>query len=54
MQVNRPIWIFLGLLMVGVVLSHAQENDYSAKMIAEIKAKAETGNAEAQLELAKC
>jgi TPR repeat protein len=54
MQVNRPIWIFLGLLLVAVVTSRAQENDYSAKMIAEIKAKAETGNAEAQLELAKC
>jgi TPR repeat protein len=51
MKANRQIAIFLGLLLIVAVPARAQENEYSGKMIAEIKAKAEAGDATAQCDL---
>ena len=53
MKTNRMNWVLL-FLMLGVAASfqlHAQQNEFDRKLIEEIKAKAEKGDAQSQFEL---
>ena len=51
MKANRLRWFLLSLLAIGVFQSPAQQSEADRKLLADIRAKAEKGDAQSQLEL---